>query len=178
MNPFELELLIKRAFHGVTLDGGCTLVDMEEMGRWGERPTLDEIRSVPRAEFSDNWTVLPAETLDHFHRMAFADAKAMRYYLPAYMVSLLHDCEEFGSIDNDVGWRKIATLSALYPDRSHPGQFEHTISRYALFEDEQRAACALFLHYLPELADLGKGDRKTVERALNNYWRQYLPEGK
>ncbi|MEO7714963.1 MAG: DUF6714 family protein [Capsulimonas sp.] len=170
MTRIELEMLIKRAFHGVTLDGGHTLVDMNEMSNWGKRASKEEIESTSRVEFGANWTVLPVETLHHFFpTLAHADAKAMRYYLPAFMVSLLTHPDPWTH-------SLITVLSALCPESSDPEDYH--IRRYALFDDKQRSACALYLSCLPDFVDLDRGSKRTVDQARSRYWDQHLPSEK
>jgi hypothetical protein len=62
---------------------------------------------------------------------------------------------------NDLCW------SGGGPGRTH-------MHRYSLLASAQKVAIAQFLVELPKLVELGPEDQKVVERAVRNYWGQYL----
>jgi ribosomal protein S16 len=97
--------------------------------------------------------------------VAHLDAAGFRYYIPAYMLSII-DAYEPSSM------RVIGTLGALYPKKD---RWQHHMDRYSLLNEAQRGAIASFLDALPDLVDLDHDDAKIVPRALRNYWHQFLP---
>jgi hypothetical protein len=68
--------------------------------------------------------------------------------------------------------RVIGTLSALYPKKGD--EWEYHMHRYSLLTPVQKAAIARFLAVLSKLVELGFEDQKVVDRALRNYWGEYL----
>ncbi len=167
MDREAIETFIKKSFKGVILGDGYSLRDMEEMDNWGEKSLAEDIKTFPDAEIRDDWTALSTETLDRYAGLAHVDAAGFRYYIPAFMLSVLTDYQP-----GDM--RFICTLSALYPRRD--GLAEYTISRYALLDQKQRSATAAYLRALPTLVPLNAGDEKIVERAIRNYWHEFLPD--
>ena len=103
--------------------------------------------------------------------MAHLDPEGLRYYLPALMLWLLdmYDREEERSwVDMTV----IGTLSAIAPyddfRRRMPSIFD-------AFSDQQKAAIASYLDALPGLVALDQEDTVLIDRAMEFYWRQYVP---
>jgi len=68
--------------------------------------------------------------------------------------------------------RVIGTLSELYPKKGDEWQYH--MHCYSLLSPAQKAAIARFLAELPRLVELDSEDQKIAERALRNYWGQYL----
>ena len=167
MDIVEIKSPVSDAFTGVTLGDGYSLRDMEEMDNWGERGSEEDWRLFPDVETRDDWAALSLETLDRYAGLAHIDALGFRYYVPAFMLSVLDDYQP-----SDM--RFICTLSALYPRRG--GLAEYKISRYALLNPKQRSAIACYLQALPSLVPLDGGDEKCVERAIRNYWHKFLPQ--
>ncbi len=166
MDIVEIKSLVSDAFKGVTLGNGYSLRDMEEMDNWGKRGPEEDLQLFPDVETRDDWAALTIETLDRYAGLAHIDALGFRYYIPAFMLSVLNDYQP-----SDM--RFICTLSALYPKRD--GLAEYTISRYLLLNSKQRSAIASYLQALPSLVPLNGGDEKCVERAIRNYWHEFLP---
>jgi hypothetical protein len=162
----EIELLIKEAFNGVVLGKGYSLRDMEEMDNWGERGPDEDLLAFSDVEIRDDWSALSIETLDRYPSLAHVDALGFRYYIPAFMLSVFTEYQP-----SDM--RFISMLSALYPKRD--GLADYTISRYALLNQKQHSAIACYLDKLPSLVMLDFGDSKCVERAMRNYWHEFLP---
>ena len=165
MDITEIELLIREAFKDVFLGEGYSLRDMEEMDNWGERGSDKDLLDFPDVEIRNDWTALSIRTLDRYSSLAHMDAAGFRYYIPAFMLSVLIEYQP-----NEM--RFSNTLDALYPKRD--GLKEYTISRYALIDQNQCSAIALYLHTLPSLVTLGSGDERCVERAIRNYWGEFL----
>ena len=51
------------------------------------------------------------------------------------------------------------------------------MNRYSLLNFKQKVAIARFLVALPKLVQLELDDQKLVERAIRNYWGEYLQVG-
>ena len=157
---------ITSAFHGVRLDGGISLRQGEALDNHGRGVTKAQYRRLPPAEIVDDWAALPLEELERYPHLAHLDAVGFRYYIPAFMLSILN------AYDN-LSMRVIATIGALYP-RQQSGLWEHSMQRYALLDDDQKTTIARYLTMLPSLVPLDSGDEKRVNRALRNYWHTYL----
>ncbi len=169
MNKAELETLIKDAFRGVHLGKGCSLRDAETADNWGKSGLDQDLVSFPDVETKDDCSSLSLRTLDRYPYLAHMDAEGLRYYIPAFMLSILAD-------DNYSSMRFICTLSALYPSRKEANleRWNYHVGLYSLLDGEQRSAITAFLDALPVLAKIDPGDVKSIERALRNYWHQFL----
>ena len=105
------------------------------------------------------------ETLDHFPHLAHIDAEGFRYYIPAFMLSVIADHEPSSM-------RVICTLSALYPKRDE--LWDYHMNLYSLLSREQCVAIAHYLQELPSLIGLDHSEQRSNERALRNYWHKFL----
>jgi hypothetical protein len=83
---------------------------------------------------------------------------------PALMLSVLDDYDA-------TSMRVIGTLAALYPKAA---SLKSDAARYDPLTLDRRQAVAQFLAALPQLVELGREDATVVERALRNYWRQFI----
>jgi SAM-dependent methyltransferase len=111
----------------------------------------------------DDWSRVSRRELER-DCVAHLDAEGLRYYLPALMLSVLEDYDS-------TSMRVIGTLAALYPKA---GTLKSDVERYHPLTLDQRKAVAEFLTALPRLVELGHEDATVVERALRNYWRQFV----
>lgn len=68
--------------------------------------------------------------------------------------------------------RVIGTLKGLYPKKDD--SWEYHMNRYSLLNPAQKTAIASFLVSLPKLLELEFEDQKISQRALSNYWGEYL----
>ncbi len=169
MNKSEIETLIKDAFCGVRLGKGCSLREAETADNWGESGPEEDLDTFPDVETEDDWAALSLQTLDRYPYLAHMDAEGFRYYIPAFMLSLLAD-------DDRSSMRAICTLSLLYPSRKEADleAWNYHMGMYDLLNSKQRAAIVSFLDTLPSIAEIDPGDAKGIERALRNYWHQFL----
>lgn len=170
MNTEQLRAQMKSAFRGVTLEGGISLRQGEICDNYGRdnqgRPIGESVFAmIPRSEVTDDWTALPLAELERYPYLSYLDAKGFRYYIPAFLLSLLEDASK-GSM------RVITTLASLRPSREH---WSYSMAQYALLDETQRAAVATFLLYLQDDPHLDAEDQKLVFRALECYWQTYLP---
>lgn len=174
----RVEKRIRDAFKGVKLGEGISLhqvVIVDNYGRdandvevtdreWDKRGIAGVVDDWEKIEFTQ-------EPDDDDFAIAHLDDEGFRYYIPALMFSVIDDYDS-GSM------RVTGTLGGLYPQKT--GHFaKYWDSRmvfYSIFTDEQKAAIASFLNALPFLVELYPEDKATVERALRNYWHQFLPE--
>ena len=156
----RVEFEIKLAFLGVGLRNGTSLRQAQMADGRKNEPT-------PQKEIADNWSGVPLGELERNGiGIAHLDAHGFRYYLPALMLSVL---EHYDSSS----MRVIATLTGLYPKKD--GGWEYHMHRYSLLDAPQKRAVARFLVELPRLVELDSEDQRRVERALRNYWGEYLP---
>ena len=158
MSSSEIKALIEAIFKGVTLDGGVSQLQCEVMDNYGEGVTHREFILLPQKEVTDDWAAVPEETLLY---TAYLDAKGFRYYIPAFMLSCLA---------TDL-WLSD-TIFTLYPKQDT--SWSHRMSQYSLLNAQQRSAIAQFLHWLPQIIELDRKDTIRTERALRNYWQQFL----
>jgi Family of unknown function (DUF6714) len=159
-----VESEIRMAFRGVTLGRGISL----RQARLGVG-FQDAVRNAHSAsptyqEITDDWSRVPLDELEH-DCIAQLDALGFRYYIPALMLSALNHYESSSL-------RVIGTLTGLYPKKDD--SWEYHMQRYSLLNPAQKTAIARFLATLPKLAMLNPEDQKVVERALRNYWGEYL----
>jgi hypothetical protein len=158
----QVERAIRNAFAGVTLGRGVSMRQAEAIDA-GTLETDEDVRAVRAGEIVDDWSRVSRAELDR-ECVAHLDPVGLRYYLPALMLSVLDDYDS-------TSMRVIGTLAALYPKA---GLLRSPLALYDPLTLEQRKAVALFLSALPQLVDLGHEDAKVVERALRNYWRQFI----
>lgn len=164
------------AFRGVTLGRGISLrqaqfIDVSSSGARATHsapPAHQEIETewsrIPLDEITNDWSRV---SLDELERdcIAHLDAPGFRYHIPALMLSVLNHYAPSSL-------RVIGTLRGLYPKKDDG--WEYHMHRYSLLNFRQKAAIARFLAALPKLVQLKLDDQKVVERALRNYWGEYL----
>jgi hypothetical protein len=165
MNAGEIEEEIRAAFKGVKLDGGISLRQAKVIDNYGEGITNEEFAGLPQKDITNDWTALSPELLDEYCIIPHFDAKGFRYYIPAYLLSVLHD---YGYLSE----RASSTLYSLYPKKDH--LWDYHMMHYSLLTSQQRSAIAHFLQALPDLVALDGEDNKIVERSIRNFWHQYL----
>ena len=155
---------IRTAFRGVTLGQGISLRQAELI----DSQSVAASASSTRGETTGDWSRVPLEELER-DCIAHLDAAGFRYYIPALMLSVL-DHYDSSSM------RVIGTLTGLYPKKGD--SWNYHMHRYSLLNSPQKAAIARFLVELPKLVALDSEDQRTVERAIRNYWGEYLPSSK
>ncbi len=160
----HLEREIRAAFAGVTLGRGVSLRQAEALDDYCNNISEQAYRELPLSEVTGAWDAVPSAELER-NNVAHLDPEGWRYYIPALMLSVLRHYEP-------ASLRVIGTLSSLYP-KHKPDSYD--LLRYDLLNDQQKQAIAHYLDALPNLLPLNWQDSKVVERALRNYWKQYLP---
>jgi hypothetical protein len=162
--------LIQDTFAGVTLENGISLKQGEIRDNYGKDPDGQRVsdadfKRISQSEITHDWRLLTLSYLDQYAQLAHVDAKGFRYYIPAFMLSVLDSYESANP-------RVISTLSSLYPK---PGAlWEYHMQRYSLLLPGQKAAVAIYLNLLPALIDLDPADVKIAARAFNAYWKQFI----
>jgi hypothetical protein len=171
MNDLDIRIAlitacIHKAFAGVVLGDGVSLRQSIVIDNYGEGYTDAEFDQIKRNEVTNDWTQIPKSELMDAENIAHFDAGGFRYYIPALMLSLIEKYDS-GSM------RIIGTLGSLYPttDRS----WFHYMDKYSLLTYEQKQTIANFLIALPDLVTLHTDDKTMVERAIRNYWSEFLP---
>ena len=161
MSVDEIKVEIRRAFSGVTLEGGISLDQTKVINNYGRDCSAEQFAALPLSEVTDDWTSIPTSVLDEAECFAFLDDLGFRYYIPALMIRLLdnYDC---GSMIS------VGTLSCLYPNSTYVEQ------RYNKLSDAQRVAISRYLEILPALVELDGEDTTIVKRAFQNYWSKFL----
>jgi hypothetical protein len=161
----ELERLITAAFADVRLDGGTTLREARERDNHGSRQEI-ALAALVRHE---RWQDVDEDTLeDCCDALAFLDARGYRFYLPAYLryyARCLAATEEEKLVcDAHLGMAHRLWWHTLDANR-------HT-EQYALLDDGQRSAIAVYLRALVEVDDYHESDAKEF---LDAFWARYLP---
>lgn len=166
--PGAVEAAIKTAFRGVVLGKGVSLRQAQAIDDYDrDRPISPaEFAAQRRGEIIDDWSLVPLGELE-WACIPYLDAEGFRYYIPALMLSVLRHYDKSSM-------RVIGTVSALYPKKDDSWDFH--MSKYALLTPAQKSAIAAFLAALPDLVELQGEDRKTVPRALRNYWHEFLKD--
>ena len=164
MNSQEVKAAITKAFQGVGLNGGCSLREGKVADQYGQPDTAGP-DDFPEVDITDDWTALSMETLEAYSCLSYMDAEGFRYYIPAFMLSVISRYE-------GASMRAIDTLLSLYPKNTD--RWDYKIALYSALNREQKAAIAHYLHELPTLVELKREDQKVVERALRNYWHEFL----
>jgi hypothetical protein len=171
MNDLDIRIelitaCIQKAFAGVVLGDGVSLRQSIVIDNYGEGYTEEEFENIKNAEVVDDWTQIPHNELMEAENIAHFDAGGFRYYIPALMLSLIK------KFDNS-SMRVIATLMSLYPKPDR--MWTYCMVQYSLLSYDQKQAIAKFLIALPDLVTLDTEDKANVERAIRNYWSEFLP---
>ena len=159
-----VESEIRAAFRGVALGRGISLRQAQLADGFQDAIRNSHSASPAHQEITDDWSRVPLVELER-DCIAHLDALGFRYYIPALMVSVLNHYDSSSM-------RVIGTLTGLYPKKDN--NWEYHMHRYSLLTAAQKVAIARFLAELPKLVELDSEDQKVVERALRNYWQEYL----
>lgn len=157
---------IRKAFAGVVLGDGVSLRQSIVIDNYGEGYTEKEFEEIKLSEVVNDWTQIPKDELMETENIAHFDAGGFRYYIPALMLALT---EKY----NSSTMRVIGTLQSLYPEPDR--YWFHYMDKYSLLSYDQKQAIAKFLIALPDLVTLDAEDKANVERAIRNYWSEFLP---
>lgn len=160
----DIRLLIETAFDRVRLDGGVSLNQAEAYDDYLEGMTQAEFDALPESEETENWRAVSFEALDANPCLAYFDEKAFRYYIPAYMLTII-DRYDPSSM------RVISTLSTLCPE--HDLEQRH-IPAFSILDEAQSFAVASFLEALREIVNVDRSDHKLIAEGLRQYWGQFL----
>ena len=164
MNASELKEVIRIAFRNVKLDGGVSLRQAKVMDNYGEGANNKEFKTLPEQEITNNWEAIPDEIISQHCYLSHLDAKGFRYYIPAFMLSSLREPEFSDTLGS--------TIFALYPKKDD--LWDYKMMHYSLLDAQQRSAVAQFLSSLPQLVDLSPEEQRMIERAIRNFWHEYL----
>jgi hypothetical protein len=165
-NRVEIEKMIRAAFKGVRLGHGVSLRQAQAIDERDAAITDEAFRALSQSEITDRWEALSLAELER-DNIAHLDSTGFRYYIPAFMLSLL-DTYDPSSM------RVIGTLAALYPKQA---DCSYHMRRYSELNEAQRAAIAKFLVALPTLIELDPDDLKRVQRGVRNYWHEFADDG-
>jgi hypothetical protein len=158
-----VEVTFASAFAGMVLGGGMSIRQSEAVDRPPDPWNEAWFRALPAEEITDDWSRIPSSELERA-QVAFFDAEAFRYYIAPLALSVIRNYDSSSM-------RVIGTMSGLYPKER---AWTHHMNQYALLSPAQRHAIALFLHHAPDLVQFEGEELKLCERALRNYWLQFL----
>jgi uncharacterized protein (DUF433 family) len=161
---------IYKAFENVALGNGPSLRQMKVMDNYGKD---DQGRELSRKDYvnlrsideTNDWTALKVDDLNDYDYLAYADEESFRFYIPALMLQGIAQ-----RACGDVVYR-------LAPPKKDNGLWEHRMGQFSLLNGKQRFAIANLLWYLLDSYELeidyGQTS-KEAEKALNEYWMQFL----
>lgn len=153
--PSELEVAIERierAFTDVRLESGVSIREADVVDDYG---TTEQRQSARAGDEKNDWRRIPEDLIAHYYWcLPYFDARAMRFYLPAYMIYALKHC-------TDADMTVEFMFSALQKDSP----------LFNFFTPPQKAAVRRFLRYMIRHSVFSKEAR----RALDEVWMKGLP---
>ena len=165
MTIAQLKNIILEAFINVQLGKGTSLKQAEVYYNYGSGTTEAELHALPQIEITDKWQAIPLEHLEKYTHISSLDAEGFRYYIPAFMISMLNEYDT-------CSMRVFDTLGGLYPKNDYRRDYQ--MKQYSLLDTKQKETIAIYLSELPNLLQLELSDSKIVHRALRNHWGQFL----
>jgi hypothetical protein len=169
MERDHIQAAIRFAFAGVTLGSGISLRQAESID--GTILGFEPTHAGPGPdEITDDWTGIPESELLR-DNIAHLDADGLRYYLPALMLWLLDHYDE-DRLLSGADMTAIGTIYAIAPS-AQSGAYRSAV--FDSFTAAQRTAIASYVEALPRLVSLDYEDSTSLARALDHYWRQFLP---
>jgi hypothetical protein len=130
----------------------------------------DRDAELRKQDCATRWEDVPDAHIERCENaLAHLNAEGLRFYLPAFMRWTLRN---FRSTDR---WIPDATIYTLRRNQKDPGLNRYFNERFSGFDDAQRRACALFLHYfITEDPDGRYVDVGEARHAMRLDWEQYL----
>jgi hypothetical protein len=162
MNADELKAVIDAAFSGVSLGEGVSLRQAEAIDNNGEGLSEEEYKKLRQYGCTDDWKRV--DLYEWTPSITFLDSLGYRYYIPAYMCSL---------IDNPApgDLLEICTLQSMYTCEKHR---DYQLAKFANLNFDQKRAIALFLEWHMNQSETYPEDRARSLRAIADYWHAYL----
>lgn len=140
---------IRRAFCGVKLGDGISLLEANGLDDREDEETLAALRALDEKE---DWEKIPAERLNHcFCSPSFLDPAGIRFNLPAFLTAELK-----GEYHMDIG----IFLTGIDDWKR---------KRFAFLNDSQRQAVRSFLIHVRD-DFYSQYDREAVDQALDEFW--------
>jgi hypothetical protein len=90
LDGLVLEDTISQAFAGVCLNGGISLRQAQIIDKRDDALSDKDFDNLPAKEITDDWSQIPLSELDR-DCIAHLDEKGFLYYIPALMLSVLHN---------------------------------------------------------------------------------------
>jgi uncharacterized protein DUF6714 len=161
---------IHRAFAAVAFPGDWCLINSRE----GNEPFLLEQEFKGKAD----WRSLDASFIDRApdgfgSALSFFSDEAFHFYLPAY---LLADLDRGLKQADPVfhlthGLDRTSRDEKINPRRyGERTWFDHARHKFAMFNDQERAAIAQYLKYKRETDALTELQKIQIDEALESYW--------
>lgn len=148
---------IRKAFHGVKLDGGVTLAQARLMDQFGRGDVASAMAS---AGLSD-WTAVSDDEISDSPVLSFLDAKGLRFHLPAFMSWTLRNYDRSGS-----GSVTFTIYAFLRPPDDEV---------FNLLDKAQRGVICQFLRFFAQVWEYG--DAHSAQIALSRRgWDRYCPD--
>lgn len=150
----EADNLIKRiklAFKGVQLGNGIGLLEADGLDDRKSQIELAELRTQDK---KTDWEEISDDYLNKgWSSLTYFDAKGMRFYLPAFMISDIrknYNHHLYISLCNEIG---------------------HSYQQFSLFTNEQRMVVREYLNYVFTNEDYCQPN-EMVANALLGYWNE------
>ena len=171
----ELRKLIRKAFRGVSRQGGVSLHETDAIDDY-----LDEAGcAAARALDTDrDWTQLKPEDLCDGRLQAancFFDPIGYRYHLPAYLMCWLdgHADRSGSTVFSGFLWG----WADMHPTEDLTESTSHYRERLDLLNAAQRYVVARFIKHLAQVDPDSMNWRTDAQKALANYWQTVLDAG-
>jgi hypothetical protein len=134
--------MIRCAFDGVPRGQGITLHEAEVLDDYG---TEEDRENARRQDNEERWQDIPQKSLSLFTYWMYLDYEALRYYLPAVMISLLESAES-GEYDNDASQSVLPLVDPRDVGRGHGEDFDvEGLIKKCAFTPKQVEAIYFFL---------------------------------
>ncbi len=88
----DIEIALQEAFRGVVLGSGISLRQAQIIDNQGAGISKEAFTVLPQSEVTTNWQGVSFQELER-NCIAHLDADGFRYYVPAFILSLLNNYE-------------------------------------------------------------------------------------
>ncbi|MBU2864683.1 hypothetical protein KO489_12565 [Reinekea forsetii] len=147
----KLIRMIKLAFKGVQLEDGTGLLEADGLD---DRKSKQELAELRAQDIKTDWESISDDYINKgWCSLSYFDAKGMRFYLPAYMIS------------------DIRKKYNHHLDFCMCHEIDHSNHQFSLFTNEQRMAVREYLNYVFNNEDYSQPNEMVAD-ALLGYWNE------
>jgi hypothetical protein len=153
---------ITAVFDGVSREDGVTLHETGVIDGYGSE---DERAKARLLDTESRWQDVPDDNIRNFHPVLnFLDSKGFRYYIPAYMIWTLRNCDVWSNTQPH-------TIYSLLFDPKDVRSRDWYLERFDLLSPEQSKAISHFLRIVATYKDWDL--LAEAQQALDQYWGQF-----